>query len=79
MPYLIFESHVLARRQVITDDKRLQLDDFLDVLKQSLQTVGSQVAVKEGNIQLNTYCNVWGMIYNQSRMGFHKKRGAMDK
>ena len=79
MPYIMFESHVLAKRKVVSDDKRLQVEDFVSKLAESLQTVGSQVISSEGNIQLHTYCNLWGMVYNQSRMGFHKRRGAMDK
>lgn len=79
MPYIMFESHVLAKRKVVTDDKRLQAEDFVSKLGQSLQAVGSEVTPSEGTIQLHTYCNLWGMVYNQSRMGFHKRRGALDK
>ena len=79
MPYIMFESHILAKRKVVSEDKRLQVEDFLSKLTQSLETVGSQVSPTEGAIRLHTYCNLWGMVYNQSRMGFHKRRGAMDK
>ena len=79
MPYIMFESHVLAKRQVVVDDKRLQVEDFVSKLKQALQTAGSEVSTTEGPIHLSTYCNLWGMVYNQSRMGFHKRRGTLDK
>lgn len=79
MPYIMFESHILAKRKVVTDDKRLQIEDFVSQLSEALQAVSSEVRPTEGTIQLHTYCNVWGMVYNQSRMGFHKRRGALDK
>lgn len=79
MPYVMFESHVLAKRKLVSNDKRLQAEDFVSKLVEALQAVGSQVTVTEGTIQLHTYCNLWGMVYNQSRMGFHKRRGGLDK
>ena len=79
MPYVMFESHVLAKRKLVSDDTRLQVEDFVSKLAQALQAVGSEVTATEGAIQLHTYCNLWGMVYNQSRMGFHKRRGGMDK
>lgn len=75
----MFESHVLAKRKAVTNDKRLQVEDFVSQLGQALQAAGSEVNVTEGAIHLHTYCNFWGMVYNQSRMGFHKRRGALDK
>ena len=79
MPYIMFESHILAIRKAVPDDKRLQVEDFMSKLTEAIQAAGSEATATEGTIKLHTYCNLWGMVYNQSRMGFHKRRGGMDK
>ena len=71
MPYRIFESHILKRKGQVTNDMHLQVQNFVGVLKEALQDVN----ISEGPVQLYSYFNLWGTIYNHSRMGFHKLRG----
>lgn len=75
IPYLIFESHILERKGQVTDDPRLQVENFVEALGEAVQVTGQNVSITEGPIQLYSYFNLWGMVYNQSRMGFHKTRG----
>ena len=75
LPYVIFESHILERKGQVINDARLQVENFAQALGEAIQAVGYDVSITEGPVQLYSYFNVWGTVYNQSRMGFHKTRG----
>ena len=75
IPFEIFESHILERKSQVGNDTRLQVENFVQVLRETLQAAGQDVNITEGPVQLYTYLNLWGVVYNQSRMGFHKTRG----
>jgi len=75
MPFAMFESHILERRGIVTDNSRLQVDSFVQALGEALQAADLDVSITDNPVHLETYVNVWGMIYNQSRMGFYKTRG----
>lgn len=75
IPFTIFESHILERKGEVTGDTRLQVQNFVETLGEVIQAAGQDVNVTEGPVQIYSYFNVWGAVYNQSRMGFHKTRG----
>lgn len=75
IPFTIFESHILERKGKVTDDTRLQVQNFVQTLGEVMQAAGQDVSISEGSVQLYSYFNLWGAVYNQSRMGFHKTRG----
>ena len=75
IPYTIFESHILERKGQVTNDVRLQVQNFVQALGEAVQAAGQDLSVTEGAVQLYSYFNLWGAVYNQSRMGFHKTRG----
>ena len=75
IPYVIFESHILERKGQVTGDVRLQVQNFIEKLVETIQAAGQSVNITEGPVQLYSYFNLWGAVYNQSRMGFHKTRG----
>ena len=75
IPYAIFESHILVRKGRVTNDVRLQVQNFVQALGEAVQAAGQDLSITEGAVQLYSYFNVWGAVYNQSRLGFHKTRG----
>lgn len=75
IPFTIFESHILERKGEVTGDTRLQVQNFVETLGEVIQAAGQDVSVTEGAVQIYSYFNLWGAVYNQSRMGFHKTRG----
>lgn len=75
IPYIIIESHILERKGQVTSDARLQVENFVQTLGEVMQAAGQEVSITEGPVQLYSYFNLWGAVYNQSRMGFHKTRG----
>lgn len=75
IPFTIFESHILERKGKVTDDTRLQVQNFVQTLGEVMQAAEQDVSISEGSVQLYSYFNLWGAVYNQSRMGFHKTRG----
>ena len=67
----ILESHILGRKGQVKNNVHLQVENFVE----TLTSLDQDVNIKNEPVQLDTYFNLWGTVYDQSRMGFHKTRG----